>query len=375
MTRSPSSATPTSPTASSSGTAPPFTVDTVTDEPGRPEIARRVTGTFTVPCYLTNNCEPPAVFDLDANGNPIQHGTYTANFDCIIPHAAVDDPGAAPGRPSLYGHGLLGSADEVGSSPQRTLAQAHNFVFCATDEIGFAEGDVPNTIGILQNLGRFPELTDRTQQGLLNELLLGRLMDNPDGFLSDAAFHVDGTRRQQPAGDRHVEALLQRQQPGRDPRRCADRRLAGLHPGVARGPGDGLLDPADAVDRLRHLRVDPLPGLPERALAAAGAVADPDALGPLRAERLRAPDDDQPAAEHAAARGADERRPRRPSGHQLPGGRRGADDRRPDPLPGRLRRPLARTSTSPGTSPGSRAIRTRARRSSTGTAGRCGRTR
>ena len=90
-----------------SGTAPQFAVDTVTDDPD-PEVARRVTGTFEVPCYLTNNCEPPAVFDLDANGNPVQHGTYTANFDCIIPHAAVDDPGAAPGRPSLYGHGLLG---------------------------------------------------------------------------------------------------------------------------------------------------------------------------------------------------------------------------------------------------------------------------
>jgi hypothetical protein len=129
--------------------------------------------------------------NLDASGNPVQAGTYTANYDCIIPHAAVDDVGATPARPSLYGHGLLGSADEVHSSPQRTLAQAHNFVFCATDEIGFAEEDVPNTIGILSDMGRFPELTDRTQQGLLNELYLGRLMDNPAGFLSDPAFHVN----------------------------------------------------------------------------------------------------------------------------------------------------------------------------------------
>jgi hypothetical protein len=172
------------------GGVPSFTVDTVTNNPN-PELARRIQGTFTVPCYLNNGCMPPATFDLDANGNPIQHGTYTANFDCIVPHAAVDDVGAVPGRPSLYGHGLLGSASEVGSSPQRTLAQAHDFVFCATDEIGFASQDVPNTIGILQNMGRFPELTDRTQQGLLNELLLGRLMDNPAGFVSNAAFHVN----------------------------------------------------------------------------------------------------------------------------------------------------------------------------------------
>jgi len=174
------------------GTAPSFTVSQVDTNPSA-EIARRVRGTFTVPCYLTHNCTPPAQFDLDSNGNPVQHGTYQANFDCIIPHAAVDDPGVAPGRPSLYGHGLLGSASEVNSSPQRTLAQAHDFVFCATDEIGFSSGDVANTIGILQDLSKFPQLTDRVQQGLLDELLLGRLMDNPSGFLSSPAFHRDGT--------------------------------------------------------------------------------------------------------------------------------------------------------------------------------------
>jgi hypothetical protein len=174
-----------------SGSTPSFSVDTVDTNPST-EIARRVRGTFTVPCYLTNGCQAPATFTLDANGNPVQQGTYQANFDCIIPHAAVDDVGAAPGRPSLYGHGLLGSASEVNSSPQRTLAQAHDFVFCATDEIGFSAGDIPNTVGILGDLGRFPELTDRVQQGLLDELLLGRLMDNPSGFLSSPAFHVSG---------------------------------------------------------------------------------------------------------------------------------------------------------------------------------------
>ncbi|MQA74681.1 MAG: hypothetical protein GEU88_10135 [Solirubrobacterales bacterium] len=172
------------------GGAPAFAIESVDTDPS-PEVARRIRGTFTVPCYLTNGCQAPATFTLDANGNPIQQGAYRANFDCIVPHAAVDDPGAAPGRPSLYGHGLLGRASEVSSSPQRTLAQAHNFVFCATDEIGFSSGDIPNTIGILQNLGRFPELVDRSQQGLLDELLLGRLMINPTGFLSDPAFHVD----------------------------------------------------------------------------------------------------------------------------------------------------------------------------------------
>jgi hypothetical protein len=179
------------------GTAPAFTVDTVDNNPSA-QVARRIRGTFQVPCYLTNGCMPPAVMDLDANGNPIQHGTYTANYDCIVPHAAVDDPGATPARPSLYGHGLLGSASEANSAPQRSLAQTHNFAFCATDVIGFSNGDIANSVEILGQMGRFPELTDRTQQGLLNMLLLGRLMINPNGFLSNAAFHADGVTTASP---------------------------------------------------------------------------------------------------------------------------------------------------------------------------------
>ncbi len=173
------------------GAAPAFTVTTVTNNPD-PELARRVKGTFTVPCYLTNACQAPAVFDLDANGNPIRHGDYTANFDCIIPRSAVD-VSPAPARPSLYGHGLLGSASEVASGSQRTLSDSHDIIQCATDEIGFSGGDVPNTINILADLSKFPQLTDRVQQGLLNELFLGRLLDNPSGFASVNAFHRDPT--------------------------------------------------------------------------------------------------------------------------------------------------------------------------------------
>ncbi len=176
------------------GTAPAFTVTSVANDPDV-EIARRVKGTFTVPCYLTSvaavPCAPGSSFNLGGDGLPIQNGTWTANFDCIIPHAAVDDVGHAPARPSLYGHGLLGDAGETNSSPQRTLAQSHNFTFCGTDLIGFSENDVGTAIGVLGEMGQFPKMTDRTDQGLLNELLLGRLMDNSLGFASVKAFHED----------------------------------------------------------------------------------------------------------------------------------------------------------------------------------------
>ena len=78
-----------------------------------------------MPCYLFPSCAPGGTFQLDASGAPIQNGTWTANFDCIVPRRWSTGP-AEPARPSLYGHGLFGDASEVGSSPQRSLSQEHD---------------------------------------------------------------------------------------------------------------------------------------------------------------------------------------------------------------------------------------------------------
>jgi hypothetical protein len=145
-----------------------------------------------VPCYLEPSCAPGGKFDLGPDGLPARNGDWTANFDCIIPRSAVD--GSTPARPAVYGHGLFGRASEVFSSDiQQTLAQTYGFVLCATDEIGMSNSDLGNTAGILTDLSNFPDLADRLQQGLLDEIFLGRLMIHPDGFLSDVAFHADGS--------------------------------------------------------------------------------------------------------------------------------------------------------------------------------------
>ncbi len=174
------------------GASPSFQVTSVEEDPVPGEIARRVKGTFAVPCYLFPNCGPGGTMQLGPGGAPTQNGTWTANFDCIVPESAVSGPAGA-GRLSLYGHGLFGRAAEVASAPQRALAQAHGIVTCATDEIGMAESDVPVAIAALQELSRFPALPDRLQQGLLDELYLGRAMISPSGFTTAPAFHQDGT--------------------------------------------------------------------------------------------------------------------------------------------------------------------------------------
>ncbi|HEX4467800.1 MAG TPA: hypothetical protein VH025_11485 [Solirubrobacteraceae bacterium] len=174
------------------GTSPTFTVTETTNEPNPGEIARRVKGTVVVPCFLFPSCAPGGTMLLNGEGKPTQNGVWTANFDCIVPVSAATGPGES-GRPSLYGHGLFGSASEVASGPQRSLSQAHDIVQCATDEIGMSESDIPSVVQALQNLSAFPKITDRLQQGLLDELYLGRAMISPSGFTTNAAFHQDGT--------------------------------------------------------------------------------------------------------------------------------------------------------------------------------------
>jgi hypothetical protein len=174
------------------GVSPSFTVTSVENEPNPGQIARRVKGTFQVPCFLFPNCGAGGTMKLDAEGDPIENGTWTANFDCIIPVSATTGP-AESARPSLYGHGLFGDASEVASTPQRSLSQAHDIVQCATDEIGMSESDLPAVIPALENVSNFPTIPDRLQQGLLDELFLGRAMISPTGFTTNEAFHQDGT--------------------------------------------------------------------------------------------------------------------------------------------------------------------------------------
>ncbi len=154
-----------------------------------PDIGREVNGTVTVPCYLAPSCAPGGRFQLDANGLPPQHGTWDANFECIVPRSTLrpDSPAA---RPIVYGHGLFGDAGEVHSDLLEGFANAHNSILCATDEIGMSQSDLPNTFTMLQDLSSFPELADRLQQGLLDELYLGRAMVHPYGFGTDNAFRT-----------------------------------------------------------------------------------------------------------------------------------------------------------------------------------------
>jgi hypothetical protein len=185
------------------GGSPAFTVTSVTNVPpcdpagcqtGQDDlIARRVAGTVTVPCYLNQpGCPPGSRFAFRGSGLKLPgpgSNTIRANFVCNIPRSAT---AASPARPSLYGHGLFGSATEINSRPLEQLSNEHDIMLCATDWIGMSKADIPTAITILQDLGKFPELTDRVDQSMVDFMYLGRTMIHPSGFESDAAFQDGG---------------------------------------------------------------------------------------------------------------------------------------------------------------------------------------
>jgi len=178
------------------GSSPAFTVDLVKDNtPAEDDrIARRVEGTVTAPCYLTNGCAPGGKFVLDSEGRPTRQGTTTYKYFCGIPRSALDPAAPAKARPALYGHGLLGNpSSEVGAGNVKSMSNEHNVLFCATAWAGFASEDVAHIAGtVIPDFSKFDTVADRMQQGFLQQLMLGRVLVHPQGFSSHPAFQKGG---------------------------------------------------------------------------------------------------------------------------------------------------------------------------------------
>nr|WP_202455022.1 hypothetical protein [Streptomyces sp. SID8367] len=157
-------------------------------------IAREVTGTVTVPSYLSLPGGPPgSAFHRGRDGTPtrLPGNVQLAAFRCEIPRTAFT---GEPSRPALYGHGLLGGANEVGAGNVKAMAAEHDFTFCATDWIGMAQADIPVVLGALADLSRFPAVPERSEQGMLNAMFLGRALIHRNGLPGDPAFRTaDGS--------------------------------------------------------------------------------------------------------------------------------------------------------------------------------------
>jgi hypothetical protein len=165
--------------------APQFTVTSMTDTNG----VRDVHGTFQVPLFLADTT-PFSGLVTDPAGNPEINGanTWTANFICVLPSTVQS---AGPATPTVYGHGLLGSAGEV-EGGSFAAGVAHDLMGCATDWVGMSNSDIPNVARNLQDLSTFDTQVDHMLQGFVNFQFLGRLINSPSGFVTDPAFRAGG---------------------------------------------------------------------------------------------------------------------------------------------------------------------------------------
>ncbi len=139
-------------------------------------IALQVEGSFEVPNYLAP-LELPGFsgsqLNRDGAGKVQANGTRKSHFWVRIPYSALT---GTPHGLVIYGHGLLGSGDQVRSDFNGKIANDHNLIFFAADLTGMAEDDQGPVIKILQDLGRFSSLADRLHQGMIEWVLLARGM-------------------------------------------------------------------------------------------------------------------------------------------------------------------------------------------------------
>jgi hypothetical protein len=154
-----------------------------------------VRGSFQVPLFLTldpqQNDNSLGVLNLDPQGNPLQNGITQPDFTISIPCTALDQGGPIS-HPLLLGHGLFGRGEGMVTGFSSGLGL--DYIAGATDWRGLSEPDLLwiafYVIGFnVSQLDNFPALPDRLRQGMLNTLVLARMMKEGH-FNVDPAFQT-----------------------------------------------------------------------------------------------------------------------------------------------------------------------------------------
>jgi hypothetical protein len=159
---------------------------------------RKVGGSFDGPYYLTGNIDDfnqVSVLATDADGLPVRTGFFPFSWDLAVPCSVYR--GEASAHPLLLGHGFLGDgAGMVNGFAGGAFFGADTpvgYVAGATDWRGLALGLTgPDALNILFNVigtpatgnrfNTFETLPHRLQQGMVNTLVLSRMMKS--GFFN-----------------------------------------------------------------------------------------------------------------------------------------------------------------------------------------------
>jgi hypothetical protein len=154
---------------------PPYAIEAVEVRPDTDEsIALRVRGTVDIPLFMTR-ADPGGTLRLAADGRPAADGVVTVPFWMLVPRSAA----SAPGQLLQWGHGLLGSGEEIFHfEALHAFAHEHRYVVFAVDWAGMASEDLGHIAGVAigGDMGEFATVTDRLEQGILNALVAARAM-------------------------------------------------------------------------------------------------------------------------------------------------------------------------------------------------------
>lgn len=126
------------------------------------------------------------------DGLPDRTGDMAVPFMCRLYDGATPDN---PARAGIYGHGLLDQRRAITYDQVPQFSRNANFMFCAVDWFGFATGDTANVASTLLDLSQFPVVPDASQQGMLNQLFLARLLRHPQGLAANPVFQQKGRPR------------------------------------------------------------------------------------------------------------------------------------------------------------------------------------
>ncbi|MBL0214852.1 MAG: hypothetical protein IPQ07_13335 [Myxococcales bacterium] len=167
------------PLMGTNGASLTYTSTTITQTDVR--LAARYEGTFDAPLFLStaaSGVAPPNVTLLrDADGKPKPNGLYRVPFTAIVPQCALTS--STPVPILIYGHGLLGTSGQVGSSGPRIAATESCMVAIGTDMRGMSDIDVPNVVTALNDANKGGLIFDVLVQGMINHVALVQIARGP----------------------------------------------------------------------------------------------------------------------------------------------------------------------------------------------------
>lgn len=162
-----------------------------------PGIWRRIEGTFTTPSFLVGTSASDvadARLVRGADGVPVRNGRVEAPFLALVPESvrAAVASGGAPGRLVVYGHGILGSRQEIDSEWMTSTASELGLVVVATDWWGMSRDDLSRLAATLTtDFDAFGSTPERLHQGITNALGLMRSFRGTCAALPELAVPLD----------------------------------------------------------------------------------------------------------------------------------------------------------------------------------------